>query len=122
MNFILTDEQIMIRNAARDFAVNECLPGVIERDSNCTHATEQIKKMGKLGFLGMMVDPALSGSGMDTISYVLAIEEISKIDNSVSVCMSVQNSLVLFGMEAYGSEAQKKKYIPPLASLSLIHI
>lgn len=116
MNFILTDEQIMIRNAARDFAVNECLPGVIERDSNCTHATEQIKKMGELGFLGMMVDPALSGSGMDTISYVLAIEEISKIDNSVSVCMSVQNSLVLFGMEAYGSEAQKKKYIPPLAS------
>ena len=116
MNFVLTEEQIMIRNAARDFAQNECLPGVIERDSNMTHATEQIKMMGELGFMGMMVDPQYGGSGMDTISYAVAMEEISKIDNSVSVCMSVQNSLVLYGIEAYGNEAQKAKYIPDLAS------
>ena len=116
MNFVLTEEQVMIRNAARDFAQNECKPGVIERDSNMTHATEQIKTMGELGFMGMMVDPQYSGSGMDTVSYAIAMEEISKIDNSVSVCMSVQNSLVLYGIEAFGTEAQKAKYIPPLAT------
>lgn len=116
MNFVLTEEQIMIRNAARDFAKNECLPGVIERDTHCTHATEQIKKLGELGFMGMMVPTEYGGSDMDTISYAIAMEEISKIDNSVSVCMSVQNSLVLYGIEAFGTEAQKAKYIPPLAS------
>ena len=116
MNFVLTEEQIMIRNAARDFAQNECKPGVIERDSNMTHATEQIKMMGELGFMGMMVDPQYGGSGMDAISYAVAMEEISKVDNSVSVCMSVQNSLVLYGIEAFGSEEQKAKYIPPLAT------
>lgn len=116
MNFVLTEEQIMIRNAARDFAQNECKPGVIERDTHCTHATEQIKMMGELGFMGMMVDPQYGGSGMDTISYAVAMEEISKIDNSVSVCMSVQNSLVLYGIEAFGTEEQKAKYIPDLAS------
>ncbi|MEM6319725.1 MAG: acyl-CoA dehydrogenase family protein [Bacteroidota bacterium] len=120
MNFVLTEEQIMIRNAARDFAKAECLPGVIERDTHCTHATEQIKKLGELGFMGMMTDPAYGGSGMDTISYCLAMEEISKIDNSVSVCMSVQNSLVLYGIEAFGTEAQKAKYIPALASGEMI--
>ena len=116
MNFVLTEEQIMIRNAARDFAQNECKPGVIERDSHMTHATEQIKTMGELGFMGMMVDPQYGGSGMDTISYAIAMEEISKVDNSVSVCMSVQNSLVLYGIEAYGNEEQKAKYIPDLAT------
>ncbi|MFK7978973.1 MAG: acyl-CoA dehydrogenase family protein [Saprospiraceae bacterium] len=116
MNFVLTEEQIMIRNAARDFAQNECKPGVIERDSNMTHATEQIKTMGELGFMGMMVDPQYGGSGMDTISYAIAMEEISKVDNSVSVCMSVQNSLVLYGLEAYCNEEQKAKYIPDLAT------
>ncbi len=116
MNFVLTEEQIMIRNAARDFAQNECKPGVIERDSHMTHATEQIKMMGELGFMGMMVDPQYGGSGMDTISYAVAMEEISKVDNSVSVCMSVQNSLVLYGIETYGNEEQKAKYIPDLAT------
>ena len=116
MNFVLTEEQIMIRNAARDFAQNECKPGVIERDSHMTHATEQIKTMGELGFMGMMVDPQYGGSGMDTTSYAIAMEEISKVDNSVSVCMSVQNSLVLYGIEAYGNEEQKAKYIPDLAT------
>ena len=116
MNFVLTEEQIMIRNAARDFAQNECKPGVIERDSHMTHATEQIKMMGELGFMGMMVDPKYGGSGMDTISYAVAMEEISKVDNSVSVCMSVQNSLVLYGLEAYCNEEQKAKYIPDLAT------
>ncbi len=116
MNFVLTEEQIMIRNAARDFAKSECLPGVIERDTHMTHATEQIKKLGELGFMGMMVPPEYGGSGMDTISYAIAMEEISKIDNSVSVCMSVQNSLVLYGIEAFGTEEQKAKYIPDLAS------
>ena len=110
----------MIRNAARDFAQNDCLPGVIERDTHATHATEQIKKMGELGFMGMMTAPEYGGSGMDTISYCLAMEEISKIDNSVSVCMSVQNSLVQYAIESYGSEAQKAKYLPPLASGEVI--
>ena len=116
MNFILTEEQLMIRNAARDFAQNELKPGVIERDTHMTHPTEQVKMMGELGFMGMMTSPEYGGSGMDTISYVLAMEEISKIDNSASVIMSVQNSLVEYGIEAYGSEETKKKYLPSLAS------
>src|SRR4029079_11167774 len=115
MNFQLTEEQIAVQMAARDFARNELLPGVIERDEKQKFPTEQIKKLGELGFMGMMVDPKYGGSGMDTVSYVLAIEEISKIDASVSVCMSVNNSLVCWGLEAYGSEEQKEKYLTPLA-------
>lgn len=102
--------------AARDFARNELLPGVIERDEHGKFPTEQIKKLGELGFMGMMVDPKYNGSGMDTISYVLAMEEISKIDASASVCMSVNNSLVSWGLETYGSEDQKQKYLTRLAT------
>ena len=109
MNFKLTEEHLMIRDAARDFAQNECKPGVIERDTNKTYPTEQVKRMGELGFLGMMVDPKYGGSGLDTISYVLAMEEISKIDASASVMVSVNNSLVCYGLEAYGTEEQKLK-------------
>ena len=116
MNFQLTEEQIAVQLAARDFARTELLPGVIERDEKQKFPAEQIKKLGELGFLGMMVNPKYGGSGMDTISYVLAMEEISKIDASVSVCMSVNNSLVCWGLEEYGSEAQKQKYLVPLAS------
>jgi alkylation response protein AidB-like acyl-CoA dehydrogenase len=116
MNFQLTEEQIAVQQAARDFAQSELLPGVIERDSHQKFPTEQIKKMGELGFMGMMVDPKYNGGGMDTISYVLAIEEISKIDASCSVCMSVNNSLVCWGLEQFGSEEQKEKYLKPLAS------
>ena len=105
----------MIRNAAKDFAVNECLPGVIERDEQQKFPKEQISKLADLGFMGMMVDPKYGGSGLDTISYVLAMEEISKIDASVSVCMSVNNSLVCWGLETYGSEEQKQKYLTPIA-------
>lgn len=105
----------MIQKAAHDFAVNECLPGVIERDEHQQFPKEQILKLAELGFMGMMVDPAYGGSGMDTVSYVLAMEEISKIDASVSVCMSVNNSLVCWGLEAYGTEEQKQKYLTPLA-------
>lgn len=115
MNFELTEEHLMIQKAARDFAVNELLPGVIERDEHQKFPVEQIKKLGELGFLGMMVDPKYGGAGLDTISYVLAMEEISKIDASTSVCMSVNNSLVCWGLEAYGSEEQKQKYLVPLA-------
>ncbi|MGB1241823.1 MAG: acyl-CoA dehydrogenase [Chitinophagales bacterium] len=115
MNFQLTEEHLMIRDAARDFAQNECKPGVIERDTNKTYPTEQVKRMGELGFLGMMVDPKYGGSGLDTISYVLAMEEISKIDSSCSVIMSVNNSLVCWGLETFGNEEQKDKYLPPLA-------
>ena len=116
MNFELTEEHKMIRDAARDFAQTELLPGVIERDENQAFPTEQIKKLGELGFLGMMVDPKYGGAGMDTISYVLAMEEISKIDASTSVVMSVNNSLVCWGLETYGTEQQKEKYLKPLAS------
>ena len=116
MNFQLTEEHLMIQKAARDFAQNECLPGVIERDTHMTHPTELLKKMGELGFLGMMVDLKYNGGGMDTISYVLAMEEISKIDNSCSVAMSVNNSLVCWGLEKYGTEEQKEKYLKPLAT------
>lgn len=115
MNFQFTEEQIMIRNAAREFAVRECLPGVIERDEKQQFPIDQIKKLSDLGFLGMMVDPVYGGSGMDTISYVLAMEEISKIDSSVSVCMSVNNSLVAWGLEKYGNKTQKEKYLHPIA-------
>lgn len=115
MFFELTEEQQMIKQAARDFAQNECKPGVIERDDTQTYPTAQVKRMAELGFLGMMVDPAYGGGGMDTLSYVLAMEEISKVDNSCSVIMSVNNSLVCWGLQEYGTEEQKKKYLTPLA-------
>jgi alkylation response protein AidB-like acyl-CoA dehydrogenase len=116
MDFNLTEEHIMIRDAARDFAQTELLPGVIERDDQEKFPTEQIKKMGELGFLGMMVDPKYGGGGMDAISYVLAMEEISKVDASASVVMSVNNSLVCWGLETYGTEEQKQKYLTKLAT------
>jgi alkylation response protein AidB-like acyl-CoA dehydrogenase len=115
MHFQLSEEHRMIQKAARDFAQQDCLPGVIERDELQKFPKEQIMKLADLGFMGMMVDPQYGGSGMDTISYVLAMEEISKIDSSVSVCVSVNNSLVCWGLETYGSEAQKVKYLTPLA-------
>lgn len=116
MNFHLTEEHLAVQQAARDFAVNELLPGVIERDTHQKFPAAQIKKMGELGFMGMMVDPTYNGGGMDTISYVLAMEEISKIDASASVCMSVNNSLVCWGLEKYGSAEQKEKFLKPLAT------
>lgn len=115
MIFELSEEQSMIQKAARDFAKNECLPGVIERDEKQQFPREQIIKLADLGFLGMMVDPQYGGAGMDTVSYVLAMEEISKIDASVSVVMSVNNSLVCYGLQAFGTEDQKQKYLTPLA-------
>ncbi|MFT4093921.1 MAG: acyl-CoA dehydrogenase family protein [Niabella sp.] len=115
MNFELTEEQVMIQQAARNFAQNECLPGVIERDEHQKFPGEQISRLADLGFLGMMVDEKYGGAGMDTISYVLAMEEISKVDASVSVCMSVNNSLVCYGLQEFGTEAQKQKYLVPLA-------
>ena len=115
MEFKLTEEQVMIRQAARDFANAECLAGVIERDEQQKFPYEQVMKLADLGFLGMMVSPDYGGAGLDTISYVLAMEEISKIDASTSVCMSVNNSLVCYGIEAFGTEEQKKKYLTPLA-------
>ena len=120
MNFELKEEHKMIRDAARDFAQTELLPGVIERDEAQSFPAEQIKKLGELGFLGMMVDPKYGGAGMDAISYVLAMEEISKIDASASVVMSVNNSLVCWGLETYGTEEQKEKYLKPLASGEII--
>src|SRR5215218_10606383 len=120
MHFQLSDEHLMIRQAARDFALNECLPGVIERDEQQKFPREQIKKLAELGFMGMMVDPQYGGSGMDTVSYVLAMEEISKVDASVSVAMSVNNSLVCWGLEAYGTEEQKRKYLTKLATGEII--
>lgn len=115
MQFELTEEQIMIRQAARDFAQTELKPGVIERDEHQKFPAEQVKMLGELGFLGMMVAPEYGGSGMDAISYVLVIEELSKIDASTSVVVSVNNSLVCYGLEKYGNEAQKEKYLIPLA-------
>ena len=115
MHFTLTEEHLMIRKAARDFAMHECLPGVIERDEHQKFPYEQVKKLADLGFMGMMVDPKYGGSGLDTVSYVLAMEEISKVDASVSVCMSVNNSLVCWGLETFGTEEQKQKYLTPLA-------
>ena len=116
MDFSLTEEHIMIRDAARDFAQTELLPGVIERDNAQTFPNEIVRKMGELGFLGIMVDPKYGGSGMDAISYVLIMEELSKIDASASVMVSVNNSLVCFGLEAYGTEEQKQKYLVKLAT------
>ncbi|HXR84937.1 MAG TPA: acyl-CoA dehydrogenase family protein [Hanamia sp.] len=115
MDFTFSEEQLMIRQAARDFAITECLPGVIERDEHQKFPYEQVMKLADLGFLGMMVPQEYGGAGLDTVSYVLAMEEISKVDASVSVCMSVNNSLVCYGLEAFGTEEQKKKYLTPLA-------
>ncbi|GAA0892537.1 acyl-CoA dehydrogenase family protein [Fulvivirga kasyanovii] len=120
MNFELTEEQLAVQAAARDFAQNELLPGVIERDEEQKFPAEQIKKMGELGFMGMMVDPKYNGGGMDSVSYVLAMEEISKVDASCSVAMSVNNSLVCWGLEKYGSEEQKQKYLTKLATGEII--
>lgn len=115
MKFELTEEQKAVRDAARDFAQNVVKPTAIERDNSQTFAAEEIKQLGELGFMGMMTSPDYGGSGMDTVSYVLAMEEISKVDASVSVCMSVNNSLVCWGLEKFGTEAQKQKYLVPLA-------
>ncbi|MEB8345022.1 acyl-CoA dehydrogenase [Flavobacteriaceae bacterium KMM 6898] len=120
MDFTLSEEQQMIQQAARDFAQNELLPGVIERDEAQRFPTEEVKKMGKLGFMGMMVNPKYGGSGLDTLSYAIAVEELSKIDASASVIVSVNNSLVCWGLETYGNEAQKEKYLPRLASGEII--
>ncbi|WP_044202036.1 acyl-CoA dehydrogenase [Flammeovirga sp. OC4] len=116
MNFKLTEEQQAVKDAARDFAQSELLEGVIERDTEQRFPAQQVRQMGELGFMSMMVDPMYGGGGMDTISYVLAMEEISKIDASASVSMSVNNSLVCWGLEKYGTEEQKKKYLPRLCS------
>lgn len=120
MNFELSEEHIMIRNAARDFAENELKPGVIERDEHQKFPVDQVRKMAELGFLGMMVSPKYGGGGMDTVSYVLAMEEISKVDASASVIMSVNNSLVCWGLEKFGTEEQKLKYLVPLAKGEII--
>ncbi|MDT0559403.1 acyl-CoA dehydrogenase [Ichthyenterobacterium sp. W332] len=116
MDFTLTEEHLMIRDAARDFAKTELLPGVIERDDKQSFPDELVKKMGELGFMGIMVDPKYGGSGMDAISYVLIMEELSKIDASASVMVSVNNSLVCYGLEAFGTEDQKQKYLTKLSS------
>ena len=115
MNFNLTEEHLAVQEAAKNFAESECKPGVIERDREQKVGLEQLKQLGDLGFMGMMVDPNYGGSGMDTLSYVLAIEEISKIDASISVAMSVNNSLVCWGIENFGNQYQKQKYLVPLA-------
>ncbi|MEL7021202.1 MAG: acyl-CoA dehydrogenase family protein [Bacteroidota bacterium] len=116
MDFTLTEEQLAVRDAAREFAQKELKPGVIARDTNMTFPKEQVQKMADMGFLGMMVSPTYGGGGMDTMSYVLALEEISKVDNSCSVLMSVNNSLVCWGLEEYGTEDQKQKYLTKLAT------
>jgi alkylation response protein AidB-like acyl-CoA dehydrogenase len=116
LNFNLSEEHLAVQEAARDFARNELLPGVIERDNAQQFPAEQVKRMGELGFLGMMVSPDYGGGGMDTVSYAIAVEEISKVDASASVIMSVNNSLVCYGVEAYGTEAQKQTYLTKLAS------
>jgi alkylation response protein AidB-like acyl-CoA dehydrogenase len=115
MNFELTEEQIAVRTAARDFAQNVLKPGVIDRDREMRFPKDEIKQLAELGFMGMMTDPKYGGGGMDTVSYSLAMEEISKVDASTSVCMSVNNSLVCWGLERFGSEEQKQKYLVPLA-------
>jgi alkylation response protein AidB-like acyl-CoA dehydrogenase len=115
MDFLFTEEQLTIKQAARDFAVRDCLPGVIDRDEQQKFPLEQVLKLGDLGFMGMMISPQYGGAGLDAVSYVLAMEEISKIDASVSVCMSVNNSLVCYGLEAFGTEKQKQEYLVPLA-------
>jgi alkylation response protein AidB-like acyl-CoA dehydrogenase len=116
MIFELTEEQVAVQTAAREFAQSELKPGVIERDRDMKFPTQQIKKMGELGFLGMMVEPKYGGGGMDTLSYVLAMEEIAKVDASSAVIMSVNNSLVCWGIQTYGTEEQKQKYLPKLTS------
>jgi alkylation response protein AidB-like acyl-CoA dehydrogenase len=116
MDFNLTEEHKMIRDAARDFAQAELLPGVIERDNKQEFPDELVRKMGEVGFMGLMVDPKYGGSGMDAISYVLVMEELSKIDASASVMVSVNNSLVCYGLESYGTEEQKQKYLTKLAT------
>lgn len=116
MNIELTEEQLMVQQAARDFAQAELLPGVIERDEEQIFPMEQIRKLGEMGFMGMMVDPKYGGAGMDTVSYVLVMEEISKVDASTSVVISVNNSLVCWGLETFANEEQKMKYLVPLAS------
>ena len=120
MDFKLTEEHLMIQQAARDFAKMELLPGVIERDEHSKFPTEQVKMMAELGFMGMMVDPKYGGSGLDSVSYILAITEIAKIDASAAVIMSVNNSLVCAGIEKYCSEEQKQKYLVPLAKGEVI--
>ncbi|KOY87517.1 acyl-CoA dehydrogenase [bacterium 336/3] len=120
LNFHLTEEQLEVQKAAKEFAQRELLAGVIERDDQQKFPYEQVKKMGELGFMGMMVSPTYNGGGMDTISYVLAMEEISKIDASASVCMSVNNSLVCWGLEKFGTEEQKQKYLTKLATGEVI--
>jgi len=120
MDFKLTEEQLMIQQAARDFAQTELLPGVIERDEHSVFPADAVKKMGELGFLGMMVDPKYGGAGLDSVSYVLAMEEIAKVDASAAVVMSVNNSLVCAGMEKYCSKEQKQKYLVPLATGEVI--
>ncbi|WP_282162655.1 acyl-CoA dehydrogenase family protein [Ulvibacterium marinum] len=120
MDFTLSEEQLMIRQAARDFSRNELLPGVIERDEAQKFPKAQIKKMGEMGFMGMMVDPIYGGSGLDTISYAIAMEEFSKVDSSASVVVSVNNSLVCWGVETFGNEAQKEKYLKRLATGEII--
>src|SRR3954468_16031367 len=120
MLFQLSEEQLMIQQAARDFAQSELKPGVIERDEYQKFPVEQVKKLGELGFLGMMVSEKYNGSGMDALSYVLVMEELSKIDASASVVVSVNNSLICFGLEKYGTEAQKQKFLMPLAKGEVI--
>ena len=120
LNFNLTEEHLAVKEAARDFAQNELLPGIVERDNEQKFDPKLLKRMGELGFLGMMASPEYGGGGMDTVSYVLAMEEISKVDASASVMVSVNNSLVCYGLESYGSEEQKKKYLTPLASGEII--
>ncbi len=116
MKFNLSEEQILVRDAAREFAQTELLPGVIERDELQKFPHNLVKKMAELGFMGIMVDPKYGGSGMDTLSYALVMEELSKVDASASVIVSVNNSLVCFGLEAYGTEEQKEKYLIKLAT------
>ncbi|GAB3500302.1 acyl-CoA dehydrogenase family protein [Spirosoma knui] len=120
LNFNLSEEHLAVQEAARDFAQNELLPGVIERDNEARFPAEQVKRMGELGFMGMMVSPEYGGGGMDTVSYVLAMEEISKVDASASVIMSVNNSLVCYGLQQYGTEEQKQKYLTRLATGEVI--
>ena len=116
MNFSLNEEHLAVQEAARDFAQRVLKPGVIERDTQMAYPHDEVRQMGELGFMGMTVSPEYGGGGLDYLSYVLALEEISKVDNSASVIMSVNNSLVCYGIEAYGTEAQKLKYLPKLAS------
>ncbi|MBN8824071.1 MULTISPECIES: acyl-CoA dehydrogenase [unclassified Spirosoma] len=120
LNFNLSEEHMAVKEAARDFAQNELLPGIVERDNEARFPAEQVKRMGELGFLGMMVPPEYGGGGMDTVSYVLAMEELSKVDASASVIMSVNNSLVCYGLESFGTEEQKQKYLTRLATGEII--